>query len=124
LGQDAGEREALLLTAREPFDAVAAAMLQADPVQSFVDARVHFAARHGQVLQAEGNFLLEREHAELSLRVLEDHAHTLRHVRHRRVTSIAPVDADATLQVTLDEVRDGAIQAQAKRAFAAPTRTE
>ena len=111
LGEHARERETLFLTAREPLNSVASAALQLHPVQSLVDARVHFSSRHGQVLEAKGDLLFHGKHAELGFGILKDHANTTRHIGHRRGTGVATIYPQAALKVTFDEMRDRAVQA-------------
>ena len=77
------------------------------------------------VLEAEGDLVVDLEHDELCLRILEQHSDRRRHRREPEVSGLGPLDADAAaLPVGVDRVRDDAVEAKRQGALPAAARTE
>ena len=121
-GQRRGERDALLLAAREAIDAPRGAIGQPNGRQRFGDARWHLGGRHPQVLQAERHLVLDRQHGELARRILEDGADAFGQVTGRKGDGRATVDLDLAAQVGVFAERDQTGQAQAEGALARTAR--
>ena len=73
-----------------------------------------------EVLQAEGDLVLDRERAELSVGILEDQPGLLGEQVHRIVTHDQPGHHHLARVVALHQVRDQTVQAQGERALARP----
>ena len=85
---------------------------------------LHLVARDGQVFEAEGDLVLDGEHTELRLGVLEDDPDPLGELAHRGAPCVEAVDAHRPAQVARDSVRDRSVQAEREGALAAAARAE
>ncbi len=77
------------------------------------------------VLEPEGDLVVDLEHRQLRLGVLEEHANGARQLGEPGLTGIAAPDEEpAAVPVRVERVRDHAVEAQRERALAASRRTE
>src|SRR5665647_3514197 len=74
-GDDAGQRRALFLAAREHVRLAPAQLLELEPRQHLIDPAADVRGRPRQVLEAEGDVVFDALRHELVLGVLEQHAH-------------------------------------------------
>ena len=115
-----GEGQALLLAARKPVYAPRAHPAQASLGQRGVNACVHLGAGHAQIFEAEGDFVLDRQHAKLGFGVLKDDADARGDLAGGHCARVPPVEAYLAGHFDGEAVRDQTVERQRQRAFARP----
>ena len=95
-GDDARDRDALLLSAGEKVRGMGAVFVHADLLQSLVHALADLRARHAEVFRGEGHVVLNHVGDKLVVRVLEDHADAAADLKNLvLLAAVDPVDNDA-----------------------------
>ena len=90
-GDDARDRDALLLPAGEQVRGMGAVFVHADLLQGLVDTLADLRARHAEVFRGEGHVVLNHVGDKLVVRVLENHADAAADLKN--LVLLAAVDA-------------------------------
>jgi hypothetical protein len=123
-GQDRGQSDPLFLPTRQGGQAAEPIPLQADPAQSPVDGRLYLLRRAAEILQAEGHLVFHRERAELGVGILKDQSGLLSQQMDRTFVHYQSRHYHVAGVVTLDQVRDQAVQAEGERTFSRSARPQ
>ena len=116
----AGDRQALLLAARQGHRVPGLEPGQAHGAERVLDPSGHRRPRHAQVLEAERDLVGHRRLAELGLGIVEHHRDVAGHVADRRRRRIPPGHRDPPRPLAGQEVGHDAVERQEQGRLAGP----
>ena len=120
--QRGSDGQELLLASRKARGEDLPPILDAQQSQRLPQAGADLRAGEAEVLQPEGDFILDGELGNLRLRVLEDHTHHRRQFGHRGLPGVPSGHAHPAGEAALDGLGDEPVDGHQQRALAAPRR--
>ncbi len=117
-GKHRGQSHALLLTPRESVQTALPVVRQPHRGEGAVYRALDLLRGTAEVLQAEGDLVLDRQSAELSVGILKDQSDLLGEQVHRTIAHHQPGHGHPARVVALDQMRDQPVQAERERALA------
>ena len=122
--EDAGDRDALALAARQGLDGALAERLDAQALERLADPPVHLGAAQPQVLEPERHLALHGPVDPLLLGVLEDEPDRPGEGPRRRMEHVVAAHADRAGDAPAVEVRDEAVEEPQERGLATAGRPD
>jgi hypothetical protein len=119
-GEHRTDRDALLLAAGQLVQGSRAELGQAEEVEGLLDALAHHLRRHGQLLHAVGQLLLDGVCDEPGQRILPDDPDDVGELARRVLCGRPAVDGDPAGQRSAGEVRNQAVDGPEQRRLARP----
>ena len=117
-GQDRGQGQPLLLTARERRRRLLPEVIQADQAQAPIRPARDLRAVHAQVLRAEGHLQRDVGREELRLEVLEDEPDAVGEIPRALGPDVLAPDPHPAGEISAHEMGDRAVQGRRQRGAA------
>src|SRR5579884_1861281 len=121
---DAGEGKALPGPPRETVDSGTFQPGQTNLIEGPRDPCLHLLTRHIEILQAEGDLVVDPEHAELAVRILEDEPDAPSQLGHRRLGDVSPSDCYPSAHFSWDAVGNQPVQAERQSTLSPSARSQ
>ena len=123
-GDNRGNRDLLLLSARKRSNLAVTQVTNADGRQRLTDAFFDLVVRHAEVLEAKEHLVFNDGRNHLGIDILQHASHHARDIREGDLAGVAPIDERGSKELAGVMVGDGSAHNGGKRRFAGARGTD